>query len=68
MSDKVTNRDRLSDHELAPSRVPRDTRSSSMAATSSGRHYICPTHPDIQSEHAGICPKCGMSSQRLSGR
>jgi len=23
--------------------------------------YICPMHPEIQQDHSGTCPKCGMA-------
>lgn len=23
--------------------------------------YVCPMHPDVISDHAGRCPKCGMT-------
>ena len=26
--------------------------------------YVCPMHPDVQSNQAGSCPKCGMSLER----
>lgn len=26
--------------------------------------YVCPMHPEMQSEIAGTCPKCGMTLER----
>lgn len=69
MSDEVRSSDSLSDHELAQAYAShQDSRGHVFAATSMGREYICPMHPDVQSHYAGICPKCGMSSKRLSRR
>lgn len=67
MSDKMSSSDRLSDHELAQAYAShQDSRSNAFAATSIGRQYICLMHPDVQSQQAGICPKCGMAAKRLS--
>lgn len=30
-----------------------------------GTIYTCPMHPEIQQDHAGICPKCGMALEPL---
>ena len=30
--------------------------------------YECPMHPDVTSDRAGSCPKCGMKLQRVSDR
>ena len=27
--------------------------------------YTCPMHPEVQSDHAGTCPKCGMALDRV---
>lgn len=27
--------------------------------------YTCPMHPEVQSDHSGACPKCGMSLDRV---
>ncbi len=27
--------------------------------------YTCPMHPEVQSDHAGPCPKCGMALDRV---
>lgn len=26
-----------------------------------GDKYVCPMHPDVTSDKAGKCPKCGMN-------
>ncbi len=36
----------------------RNARSSAMAGDAA--RYICPMHPDINQDHPGDCPKCGM--------
>jgi P-type Cu+ transporter len=28
---------------------------------SAGARYVCPMHPEVQSDHPGPCPKCGMA-------
>ena len=38
------------------------TRSVAKADSSAGdRPYTCPMHPEIQRNHHGTCPKCGMA-------
>jgi Cu+-exporting ATPase len=32
-----------------------------LAATHSAMIYTCPMHPEIEQDHPGACPKCGMS-------
>ena len=27
--------------------------------------WSCPMHPEIESDHAGDCPKCGMALERI---
>lgn len=34
------------------------TTNSQVEATSG--NYVCPMHPDVTSDKAGKCPKCGM--------
>lgn len=29
--------------------------------------YVCPMHPDVQSDKPGQCPKCGMDLKSQSG-
>jgi hypothetical protein len=38
------------------------TRGTATAASTDGRQgiYYCPMHPEVQSDHPGKCPKCGM--------
>ncbi len=30
--------------------------------------FTCPMHPEIQQSQSGLCPKCGMSLERISGQ
>ena len=34
---------------------------------SSGAKYMCPMHPEIEQDHPGSCPKCGMALELKSG-
>jgi Cu+-exporting ATPase len=35
------------------------------APPSEGALYVCPMHPEIQQDHPGSCPKCGMALEPL---
>ncbi|MCK5498362.1 MAG: copper-transporting ATPase, partial [Gammaproteobacteria bacterium] len=35
-------------------------------ATSGDGAYTCPMHPDVQQDHPGDCPKCGMAIEPLT--
>ena len=37
-----------------------------MAAPVPGVTYTCPMHPEVQQDHPGSCPKCGMALEPLS--
>ena len=30
--------------------------------------YTCPMHPEVQQNHPGECPKCGMTLERKTAR
>jgi hypothetical protein len=34
---------------------------SAPAATTAATAFTCPMHPEVVSDHAGHCPKCGMN-------
>lgn len=34
-------------------------------ATQSGTIYTCPMHPEVQQDHPGNCPKCGMTLEPM---
>lgn len=36
-----------------------------MKTDNSGIIYTCPMHPEIQQDHAGSCPKCGMALESI---
>ncbi|MFA5815707.1 MAG: heavy metal-binding domain-containing protein [Bacteroidales bacterium] len=50
-----TNQGNHSSHSSSPGK-------SSKSGTTS--LYVCPMHPEVQSEIAGTCPKCGMTLER----
>ena len=29
--------------------------------------YTCPMHPEVQQDHPGACPKCGMALEPMTG-
>lgn len=36
-------------------------------AASSAAIYTCPMHPDVEQDHPGACPKCGMALEPKAG-
>jgi Cu+-exporting ATPase len=38
---------------------------SQMTSAAAGTIYTCPMHPEIRQDHAGNCPKCGMTLEPL---
>ncbi len=36
-------------------------KTSETKETTSAKPYACPMHPDVTSDKAGKCPKCGMN-------
>lgn len=35
--------------------------------TSNSAVYTCPMHPEIRQDKPGICPKCGMTLEKIAG-
>jgi hypothetical protein len=33
--------------------------------SSENQVYTCPMHPEVQSDKPGVCPKCGMTLEKL---
>ncbi len=56
-SDDTRHRQDRHAHRDGP---PRDILGSAESAALSGPIYTCPMHPEVQQEHPGECPKCGM--------
>ena len=48
-------------HELGAA----ETQSASPALPEAAK-YVCPMHPDVQSDRPGQCPKCGMDLKSLA--
>ena len=55
---------------LAPARAPSENGSTLVGLTlpakeskesSAGTIYMCPMHPEVEQDHPGTCPKCGMA-------
>ena len=46
--------------------IPKPDRPSIITATSKGT-YTCPMHPEVQQDHPGACPKCGMALELKAG-
>lgn len=34
--------------------------------TTEAKKYVCPMHPDVQSDEPGECPKCGMTLKQTA--
>ena len=45
----------------AVSTLPAEHGSTTGARTSGRVIYTCPMHPEVQQDHSGDCPKCGMA-------
>jgi Cu+-exporting ATPase len=45
------------DHSHSPGHIHKETAQAGVA----GAVYTCPMHPEIQQDHPGPCPKCGMA-------
>jgi Cu+-exporting ATPase len=41
-------------------------RAATTAPASGGTIYTCPMHPEVQQDHPGDCPKCGMALERAT--
>ncbi|MEQ5803408.1 MAG: heavy metal translocating P-type ATPase [Halomonas sp.] len=44
---------------------PQYTRESDLDQGEPGTLYTCPMHPEIEQDHPGICPKCGMALEPM---
>ena len=42
-----------------------DVEEMTVSAAPAGSIYTCPMHPEIQQDHPGLCPKCGMALEPL---
>ena len=40
---------------------PRDRLTTKVEASATHAIYTCPMHPEVQQDHPGDCPKCGMT-------
>src|SRR5699024_11870630 len=47
------------------STVPSQRTAQQPAAPAADTTYTCPMHPEIQQDHPGSCPKCGMALEPL---
>lgn len=36
------------------------------AEAADAKNYVCPMHPEVQSDKPGECPKCGMTLKEMS--
>jgi Cu+-exporting ATPase len=53
---------KLPPDKSASESVEDDNRSMANVASSAAKPiYTCPMHPEIQQDHPGNCPKCGMT-------
>ncbi len=48
-------------HDNPPSQPPRPSSTQEPATGTPDLKYVCPMHPEIQQDHPGNCPKCGMT-------
>ena len=44
---------------------PQSTSETTLEQAAPGTLYTCPMHPEIEQDHPGICPKCGMALEPL---
>ena len=52
---------------LATATEPRHQEHSAQMAKATTAVYTCPMHPEVQQDHPGNCPKCGMTLELKSG-
>ena len=53
------------DESVSEVAVERGNRSAATVESSSAKpSYTCPMHPEVQQDHPGNCPKCGMTLER----
>jgi len=50
---------------LSDTKTPASVASAEPAEVSPGTLYTCPMHPEVQQEHPGNCPKCGMTLEPM---
>jgi P-type Cu+ transporter len=53
----------VADSEHSPRHQHRDNE---ISKTADGALYTCPMHPEVQQDHPGDCPKCGMALEPLT--
>lgn len=44
---------------------PQSAREPALEQVEPGTLYTCPMHPEIEQDHPGICPKCGMALEPM---
>ena len=44
--------------------LTRNTIADESESSAGGSVYTCPMHPEVQQDHPGNCPKCGMALER----
>src|SRR5690625_7342895 len=47
---------------------PQSAREPALEQVEPGTLYTCPMHPEIEQDHPGICPKCGMALEPMMPR
>ncbi len=52
---------KFADKDLSATNAAPEAKSIQTDPVPAGSIYICPMHPEIQQDHAGACPKCGMA-------
>ena len=50
-----------------PEPEPRDRSTARVAPAAGHPLYTCPMHPEVQQDHPGNCPKCGMALEPMAG-
>ncbi len=51
---------------LAVDQQSEGTEPSASADAAETKNYVCPMHPDVQSDKPGECPKCGMTLKQAA--
>ncbi len=52
-------------HEHAGAAAEPEPVAAPVAAAPAGTIYTCPMHPEVQQDHPGNCPKCGMTLEPI---
>ena len=55
----------LHGHGGALDHPPPEVAAEPVAAVPAGTIYTCPMHPEVQQDHPGNCPKCGMTLEPI---